>query len=130
MIAEARKTNTAPRARINATDIFVLWFILRFQTRKIGRMAKVESETTPTADCAYIEFAMTVVDIHFPFAPANRIQKYDDGEHWKIRTNVKKIVESVINVITPHINFICILLMQIRIRKTLTLYLNAAEDTL
>lgn len=42
----------APRARIRATETFVLGFIARSHTRKIGKVPSVQSATALIAECA------------------------------------------------------------------------------
>ena len=59
----------APRARIKATEIFVLGFIARSHTRKIGKMPSVQSATAEIAEWVYVESVMTAGLTHLPVAP-------------------------------------------------------------
>jgi hypothetical protein len=45
----------APSARISATEILVLGFISKSQTREIGRRARVQSAHTLRALCVYVD---------------------------------------------------------------------------
>jgi hypothetical protein len=50
-----RESYSAPSARISATEILVLGFMSRSQTREIGRSARVQSAHTLRALCAYVD---------------------------------------------------------------------------
>jgi hypothetical protein len=65
----------APSPKIRATETFVRGFIFRFQTKKIGRVPKVQSDHTEMAPCPYVMSATTVAGMHFPDPLRNRVQK-------------------------------------------------------
>jgi hypothetical protein len=64
-----RDAYTAPIARINATETLVRGFITRSHTRKTGRTPNVQSAQADIAECAYVEFVMTLASTQLPATP-------------------------------------------------------------
>ena len=54
-------------------------FIFKFQTKKIGKMPKVQSENVEIAPCVYVMSAIMVAGMHVPGLPRNLVQKKDTG---------------------------------------------------
>jgi hypothetical protein len=75
IMVQQGRSYTAPRARITATETFILGLIARSQTRKIGRVPSVQSAQAEIAECAYVESAITLGLTHLPAAPAYFVQK-------------------------------------------------------
>jgi hypothetical protein len=71
ILAESRgggrwEPHSAPRARMIATDTFVLEFIFRSHTRNAGRMPSVQSAQTLNPLWTYVDTDITEELAHFP----------------------------------------------------------------
>jgi hypothetical protein len=80
----------APIAKIAATLHFVLVFIFKFQTMKIGKIPNVQSATHEIAEYAYVAFTVILASIHVPSPPVYRVQKYEEGRHCRTKRKKKK----------------------------------------
>lgn len=111
-------TYTAPNERMAATDNFILRFICNFQTRNIGRIPMIQSETTLIPEKAQVKLISGTWSMHLPVAPRYCVQKNSVGLHWKT-IRPREVMENIIFMTRrAHKVMLCHLETQMRRSRT------------